>query len=502
MDALMRQGDMPPAGTGTGGFEMTQASEKYAAEIEKYVREHRQELVDILIEMIGVPSVKAPALPGMPFGENCAKALEKGMEVCRRYGMQTECYDNYAASARCGSGDKEIGFIAHLDVVPVSDGWSSDPFTGIERDGFVVGRGSRDNKAGFAAALMAVNCVRALDVPLRSSLRILMGSDEECGMSDMVYVVKNCPLPDFSVVTDCYFPVAHGEKGRVCGDVVMEINTEKLRMEGGQAPNIIPDACAAVLPGRAAQAQAVRAAAASFEGIAVREDGADLVVEAQGVSAHASEPFKAVNAIHRLAAFLADAGLLEGREARAVEYIKTAFGTYYGEGFGIQYEDGASGKTTLIPGVVRTQDGALRVTLDSRYSVTDKKARVLPLIASSVEEAGWRFEVHEATDSHYIPGDHPVAQRLTEVFNAVTGEHKKPYVLAGGTYASKVPNSVAFGPGNAKEPSMMPYGPGHGDAHQPDESQHIGCLMDAVRIYALGIIELDDILHAAPSQGM
>ena len=32
--------------------------------------------------------------------------------------------------------------------------------------------------------------------------------------------------------------------------------------------------------------------------------------------------------------------------------------------------------------------------------------------------------------------------------------------------------------------------------------QHIGCLMDAVRIYALGIIELDDILHAAPAQGV
>lgn len=261
---------------------MTSLSEKYAAGIEQYVKEHRQELVDILIEMIAVPSVKGPALPGMPFGENCAKALAKGMEICRRYGMQTECHDNYAASARCGRGDKEIGFIAHLDVVPVSDGWSSDPFKGIERDGFVVGRGSRDNKAGFAAALLAMNCLRELGVPLRSSLRLLMGSDEECGMADMVYMVKNCPMPDFSVVTDCYFPVAHGEKGRVCGDVVMDIDTEKLRMEGGQAPNIIPDACTAVLPGRAAQAQAVRAAAASFEGIAVRENNADLVVEAQG----------------------------------------------------------------------------------------------------------------------------------------------------------------------------------------------------------------------------
>ena len=58
-------------------------SQQYAAQIERYVQQHRQELVDILIEMIAVPSVKSPALPGMPFGENCAKALEKGMEICR-----------------------------------------------------------------------------------------------------------------------------------------------------------------------------------------------------------------------------------------------------------------------------------------------------------------------------------------------------------------------------------------------------------------------------------
>ena len=209
-----------------------------------------------------------------------------------------------------------------------------------------------------------------------------------------------------------------------------------------------------------------------------------------------------MNAIWRLAAFLSEAKLLDGAEAKAVEYIRQAFAPYYGESFGVQYEDEASGKTTLIPGMVRTEDGQLRVTLDCRYSVTDKKARVLPLIVSSVEKAGWKFEVQEATDSHYIPKDHPVAQRLTQVFNAVAGEKKKPYVLAGGTYASKVPHSVAFGPGNAKEPSMMPYGPGRGDAHQPDESQHIGCLMDAVRIYALGIIELDEILHALPAQGV
>ena len=480
---------------------MISRSNQYARQIEEYVNAHRQELVDILIELISVPSVKGPAQPGMPYGENCAKALAKGRAICERYGMQTECYDNYAASAVCGQGDKQIGFIAHLDVVPVSDGWSSDPFTGIERNGFVVGRGSRDNKAGFAAALMAINCVRDLDLPLRSSLRILMGSDEECGMSDMVYVVQHCPLPDFSVVTDCYFPVAHGEKGRVCGDILLDIDTEKLRMHGGEAPNIIPDHCIAILPGRVGELTAIQSLAAQFEGISAQAQGADVVLTAVGVSAHASEPFKAVNAIHRLASFLADSCLLDGQEARAMAYLKQSFGYYYGEAFGIQYEDDASGKTTLITGMVRTEEGKLRVNVDIRYSVTDKKERVLPILAASVEQAGWRFVLREATDSHYIPKNHPVAQQLTAVFNTVTGENKEPYVLAGGTYASKVPNSVAFGPGNTKETSLMPYGPGRGDAHQSDESQHIGCLLEAVRIYAMSILELDDILHSEREVG-
>ena len=151
--------------------------------------------------------------------------------------------------------------------------------------------------------------------------------------------------------------------------------------------------------------------------------------------------------------------------------------------------------------MVRTEEGKLRVNVDIRYSVTDKKERVLPILAASVEQAGWRFVLREATDSHYIPKNHPVAQHLTAVFNTVTGENREPYVLAGGTYASKVPNSVAFGPGNTKETSLMPYGPGRGDAHQPDESQHIGCLLEAVRIYAMSILELDDILHSERGVG-
>ena len=113
------------------------------------------------------------------------------MKICEENGMSAVNRENYVAEASWGQGDKEIGFIAHLDVVPAGDGWQSDPFSGMERDGFIVGRGSRDNKAGFGAALIAINCIRELGIPIRSSLKIVMGSDEESGMSDMGQMEDN-----------------------------------------------------------------------------------------------------------------------------------------------------------------------------------------------------------------------------------------------------------------------------------------------------------------------
>lgn len=465
--------------------------------IQNWVQQHREDTLAVLKEIVSVPSVKGPAREGMPYGAACARALDKGMELCQRYGLETECHDYYAASGLWKNGEKEIGFIAHLDVVPVSDDWLTDPFQAIEREGFVVGRGARDDKAGFTAALMALRCVRELGLPMRSSVRIVMGSDEESGMSDMDYYVQHCRVPDFSVVTDCYFPVAHGEKGRVCGDLVFPIREDRLRMEAGTAPNIIPSSCRAVLPGRADALPLLQREAETFGGVEVQAEGDNLVLSAEGVSAHASEPFKAVNAIHRMACFLRDSRLLEGPEQKAIDFIGEAFAYYYGEAFGVQKEDMPSGKTTLITGMARTADGELRINIDSRICVSDDKDRVIRGIRKTAEAAGAEFRLHDASQAHYIPRDHPVAQRLTEVFNHVSGEQEEPYIVAGGTYASHVPNSVAFGPGNKKEPSLFPawYGPGRGDAHQPDESQHIGALLDAVSIYAMGILELDEFLY-------
>ena len=60
-----------------------------------------------------------------------------------------------------------------------SSEWTSDPFTGVVRDGRVYGRGACDMKGGVAAMVVAAETLRALDVPLRGDLLVNTVTDEE-----------------------------------------------------------------------------------------------------------------------------------------------------------------------------------------------------------------------------------------------------------------------------------------------------------------------------------
>ena len=68
----------------------------------------------------------------------------------------------------------------HTDVVPV-DGqpWTSDPFTLVQRDGRLYGRGSADMKGFIALALAAVPELKA--APLRRPAHLAFSYDEEIG---------------------------------------------------------------------------------------------------------------------------------------------------------------------------------------------------------------------------------------------------------------------------------------------------------------------------------
>jgi succinyl-diaminopimelate desuccinylase len=83
--------------------------------------------------------------------------------------------------ARLGDAKPLVCLAGHTDVVPTGplDGWESEPFAPVVRDGYLYGRGAADMKGSLAAFVVAVEGFLA-DCPRPAgSIALLITSDEE-----------------------------------------------------------------------------------------------------------------------------------------------------------------------------------------------------------------------------------------------------------------------------------------------------------------------------------
>ncbi|MDR1361926.1 MAG: succinyl-diaminopimelate desuccinylase [Holosporaceae bacterium] len=77
------------------------------------------------------------------------------------------------------SGGKSLGFLGHSDVVPAGESWESDPFSPLQKDGYLVGRGVSDMKGGIAAFCCAA--AQFVREKFDGSICFLITGDEEVG---------------------------------------------------------------------------------------------------------------------------------------------------------------------------------------------------------------------------------------------------------------------------------------------------------------------------------
>jgi len=92
-------------------------------------------------------------------------------------------YNVIAKRESAANGGHSVIFNGHLDVVspePLSL-WDTDPFTPVERDGWIYGRGAGDMKSGVAAMTYAVHAVEKAGFELKAQVTIEAVIEEECG---------------------------------------------------------------------------------------------------------------------------------------------------------------------------------------------------------------------------------------------------------------------------------------------------------------------------------
>jgi succinyl-diaminopimelate desuccinylase len=119
---------------------------------------------------------------------------------------------NIFLTKKFGEG-KHLCFAGHVDVVPAGEGWDTNPFVPMIKDGFIYARGTQDMKSGVAAFVQAV---RDMDSNFSGRLSLLLTSDEEGdGTYGTQIVLKHLKeinlLPDYCIIAEPTCEVEMGD---------------------------------------------------------------------------------------------------------------------------------------------------------------------------------------------------------------------------------------------------------------------------------------------------
>ena len=466
-------------------------TETQLAQIDTYLAAHRGEIVQTLMGLIRIPSVKSEPEPHAPFGENCAAALEAAHKLYEREGLETKKTDSYAL-ASYGSGTHTLGVFAHADVVPVNaaDWTVCAPFEPVVRDGFVYGRGSDDNKSGVVASLYAVKMLRELGLPFDGKLLLYTGSNEESGMADMAEFVNNEPMPDISLVPDGGYPFSYGEKS-----ILRLYLTSKtafrdiLDVTGGKAANMVLDRADARIIDKPELFDELNRIAAADDRITVDKADDGITVTAKGVASHAAHPEDGVNALGILAEVLEKCQHLCEHDRTIFGRVSALLADCNGASLGVPLTDPVFGALTAANGVVRTESGKPSLSFDVRFGSAATCEEVLAKLKQHTSD-DWKAENIRATDGFLLDVNGEAPKRILEVYRTVSGQRDAvPFLMGGGTYARHLKNAYSVGTAawyKCKSP-VLPKG--HGGAHQSDEFLCIDAFLEAIKILTATIVE-------------
>jgi predicted dipeptidase len=397
------------------------------------------------------------------------------------------------------AGSKVLGLVVHGDVQPVDEAhWSVPPFAGVVRDGCVMGRGAADDKGPLVQALLAMSALKASGLPLTQTVRLLVGSDEESGSSDIATYLKSHIPPDLSLVLDSDFPVVVGEKAwnaiMVTTDLAERVPGERgggpsfpyevTQLAAGLAPSIVPDQARIVLRWRRDMPDwdVLRDRLSKKKlpvGTALRTEIAEseLTVLVTGKSAHGG-----VNLEGGRNALVALAQLMEGELPRGgaddlLGFARLAGQDLYGTGLGLTRREPIWGRYAVNVATIKDADAAKKTLV-----VVTRRTPPLtgPELKAKLE--GVVGDFNSRTGAHLVPSgywdDEPlvfdaeakIVKRLMASYARVTGHAEPPAISGGGTYAKRLPNSIAFGMWFHDKPY-----PGHDvDEKVPIEDLHRG----------------------------
>ncbi|HET6452196.1 MAG TPA: YgeY family selenium metabolism-linked hydrolase [Spirochaetia bacterium] len=169
----------------------------HADSVRALASEYRNAAADTLSTIVKIPS----------FSGKEEAVCRKIASLCQEAGFDDVRFDGLGSViARVGNGPRTLAVDAHIDTVGVGDPsrWTTDPFSGIVRDGLVLGRGTADQKGGAASMITAGRILKKLGYDGKFSVFFTFTVlEEDCDGLCWLYLIEKEGLrPEFAVSTE------------------------------------------------------------------------------------------------------------------------------------------------------------------------------------------------------------------------------------------------------------------------------------------------------------
>lgn len=465
----------------------------YKEQIDQYFARHQDALIQDICRLVSIQSDPQPPQADMPFGPGINRALEEGLALAGEMGFHVKNWDHTVGTADINGQETALDILAHLDVVPAMGGWTvTDPYRPLVKDGKLYGRGTADDKGPAVCALYAMQAAREISGGLSKNVRMILGTDEESGSSDIKHYFQQQPHAPVTLSPDASFPVINIEKGGMKGtikaDAPADSSLPRVReITGGEKVNAIPGTATALLEGLPPEIltplllQAEKETGLAFSS-EKKADG-QLLVTASGHAGHAATPEVAANAVTGLLHLLALLPLAEGDAAQKLKALARLFphGDWQGKAAGVAMADDESGPLTLCLTIIRYDGHALEASFDSRCPLCATKENMQQVLQDACQGAALQLVTKGMYPPHHVPRDTPFITTLLDCYTLYTGQPGECLAIGGGTYVHGIPNGVAFGAAMADTENNM---------HGPDEFAVVDHLIIAAKIYTEVILRL------------
>lgn len=226
-----------------------------ANEIRARVSAMMPEVIEDLTALSAIPSVAFPGFPAEPV----FAAADATVSLFRRYGVPearlikvADGYPAIYADIPGPPGAPTVLMYGHYDVqpAPVEQGWETDPFQPVVKDGRLYGRGAADDKSGV---LQHAASLRVFDGKPPVGVKILIEGEEETTshIGDFVRANPEDVRCDVFIIADLGNTIAGEPQINTTerGDVscTVEVRTLHQPVHSGKFGGAAPDALMALI---------------------------------------------------------------------------------------------------------------------------------------------------------------------------------------------------------------------------------------------------------------